>query len=158
MKLILESFNEHVQKGSPNECWNWTGTKHKAGYGVVHKDGKTNHRVWAHHIAWMLHYRKSIPENKIVLHKCDNPSCCNPRHLYVGTPADNARDRDLRGRFTVLRGEQNGNAILTKRTVLKIRKLLRESNMSQCAIAEEFNIACSTMSAIKQGKLWGWLK
>lgn len=78
----------------PDNCWIWIGLKNKAGYGRLRMkySDKTAHRY-----AYELYYDK-IPKNKIICHKCDNPSCVNPSHLYAGTHKDNAQDREKRNR------------------------------------------------------------
>ncbi|MCK9570587.1 HNH endonuclease [Candidatus Pacearchaeota archaeon] len=76
-------------------CWEWQGRVDKDGYGVtsVALTGQQSHRI-----AWILSHERLIPIGMQVLHRCDNPSCCNPSHLLLGTPKDNARDRDVKGR------------------------------------------------------------
>lgn len=75
-------------------CWNWTKSRTPEGYGHLHIHCK----YWyAHRFSWVLHYG-NIPEHLHVLHKCDNPGCVNPEHLFLGTHQDNMHDRDLKGR------------------------------------------------------------
>jgi hypothetical protein len=78
------------------ECWIWAGDFTHAGYGHVNHKGKTR---MAHRMAYELEYGMPIPKDKWVLHKCDNPACVRPDHLYLGTPKDNARDAVERGRL-----------------------------------------------------------
>lgn len=81
-----------------NGCWFWTGTVDKDGYGVL--GGAINLVPWrdkAHRKSYE-HHVGPIPTGAHVLHKCDTPACINPEHLYLGTPADNGRDKALRGR------------------------------------------------------------
>jgi hypothetical protein len=75
-------------------CMEWLGTRAFYGYGKTMFRGKT---TTAHRKVWTLTYGE-IPEGMCVLHKCDNPPCCNPDHLFLGTHADNARDREAKGR------------------------------------------------------------
>lgn len=69
-------------------CWEWTGARAAHGYGQVW-DGQR--QTGAHRMAWRLTFGK-IPKGLVVCHRCDNPPCCNPSHLFLGTPSDNARD------------------------------------------------------------------
>jgi hypothetical protein len=75
-------------------CWEWSGCRHPRGYGLARYMGKT---VVTHRIAWMLE-RGAIPGGMVICHKCDNPPCVNPDHLFIGTQADNNRDRHQKGR------------------------------------------------------------
>ena len=84
-------FWQNVAVRSPNECWEWRGSRYPTGYGRVRPT------QYAHRLAWGYTHGP-IPAGLHVLHHCDNPPCCNPAHLWVGTPADNMRDRDLKGR------------------------------------------------------------
>ena len=121
------------------ECWLWKGTTDKDGYGKV----MINYRSWkASRAAWHL-LVGPIPEDMLVLHKCDVPSCCNPDHLWLGTQSENIRDMDSKGR----RGKRTP-AKLTDEQVREIRKDAR----SQKTIARDYGIAQQTVSKIQLGK------
>src|ERR1700677_2197549 len=91
---IYERFFEKVSK--TKNCWLWTGSKDKKGYGRF----RLGNKLWnAHRVSWLLHMG-DIPK-KLVLHNCpfgDNPSCVNPNHLFVGSHGDNAKDRESKRR------------------------------------------------------------
>lgn len=91
----LKAFAEKVDKLSHDECWEWKGTKLEGGYGQVRIDCKC---YLAHRVSWVLFFGE-IPEGTLVLHKCDNPSCINPYHLYLGSQQDNIDDKMKRGRW-----------------------------------------------------------
>jgi hypothetical protein len=78
----------------PGGCWEWRGRRMPKGYGKLNRGTKT---VYAHRLAFELR-NGPIPDGLYVLHKCDNPPCINPDHLFLGTQADNVRDRDTKGR------------------------------------------------------------
>lgn len=86
------------RSGGPDACWTWTGArlKRKCGeYGVVWVEGKAKK---AHRVVWEAAFGRIPDATPMVLHRCDNPPCCNPAHLFLGTSTDNARDRDQKGR------------------------------------------------------------
>lgn len=94
-----ERFWKKVKKGSPDECWEWTGAK-AFGYGIM--STKHNHApAKANRVSWFLHFG-TIPEGMVIRHKCDNPTCVNPNHLEIGTQKDNVRDTVTRGRLNPL--------------------------------------------------------
>lgn len=91
-------FWAKVDKGSDAECWEWTASRNSYGYGqlaVVLPSGKRPRL--AHRLSWELHVGP-IPEGMCILHRCDNPPCVNPSHLFIGTKADNYRDMRAKGR------------------------------------------------------------
>jgi hypothetical protein len=90
---MQDRFWAKVDIGNSNVCWNWTGTADYRGYGKFGTNGTT---IGSHALAWSLFNKLQIPLGKCVLHRCDNPSCCNPYHLYLGSPADNMLDRENR--------------------------------------------------------------
>lgn len=84
-------FWKKVDIKSQNECWNWIGYKNKHGYGVmaINRDGKA--LVYAHRLSWIINKKTEI-DKLCICHKCDNPSCVNPNHLFIGTQKDNVTD------------------------------------------------------------------
>lgn len=83
-----------LQVSKTESCWIWTSAKFWNGYGGIRKNGK---RIQAHRASWIL-FNGEIPDGSLVLHRCDNPACVNPDHLYLGDQKQNAKDRDSRGR------------------------------------------------------------
>ena len=86
-------FWSHVDIKSDNECWEWKLCRYPEGYGKTQI--KITNSNYAHRVAWIL-TNGEIPNGKNILHTCDNPPCCNPKHLYAGTQLDNCRDRQER--------------------------------------------------------------
>lgn len=150
-----ERFWQRVDKAS--ECWEWTGARTPAGYGKI---GWAKQDTYAHRIAWMLTHG-AIPDGLHVLHRCDNPPCCKPAHLFLGTPADNAQDRDKKGRTSrqVNRtsfhpGSAHPNVRLTEEAVRSIR--IRVANGERMAgIAREYGVSRQVASDATYGRTWG---
>ena len=120
------------------------------GYGYMTR-GKRN---WLAHrrMAWCL----GVPvEGRCVLHKCDNPVCVRPSHLFTGTPADNSEDMVQKGRSC--RGERQGRSVLTAADVWEIRSLVA-SGRSHVSIASEFGVGDRAINKIVSRKRWGWLR
>jgi hypothetical protein len=91
---LAERFWSKVDRsGGPDACWPWTGRCYAAGYGQVGFKGRTTS---AHRVA--LELSRGRPPKHLACHTCDNPPCCNPRHLYDGTASQNAADAYARGR------------------------------------------------------------
>lgn len=129
------------------ECWEWMASCHtNNGYGRFWADGR---HVVAHNYSWIL-ANSDIPSGKLVCHKCDNPKCVNPNHLFLGTHHDNMIDSSKKGR--------RGTNKLQPNQVKEIRRLLATSDMSMSKIGKMFGVTCSCISAINIGKTWEWLK
>jgi HNH endonuclease len=88
-------FWEKVEK--TDACWRWLATKNNKGYGMFYAGAANGSKDLAHRVSWILH-NGPIPEGKNVLHRCDNPECTNPEHLFVGSHRDNMRDKHAKGR------------------------------------------------------------
>lgn len=130
-----------------NDCWEWTGRKDKDGYGVVMLDGKN---IRGHRLSYAYHNNIKLEDMKglVVCHKCDNPSCVNPDHLFLGTVKDNAADARDKGRAFV--GVLNGRAKLTKKDVLAI---LKDDRIHR-EIAKDYGVTRATISNVKRGSTW----
>jgi hypothetical protein len=142
-----ERFLQHVHPEPNSGCWLWTGGLKCRGYGGfrLRKDRYT----FSHRISYEL-FVGEIPKGLHVCHKCDNPFCVNPEHLFVGTSKQNMEDRDSKGRFHVLKGEKVGASILTNDQALKIF----QSKSPQDILAKTFGVSVSTIRAIKSKRLW----
>jgi hypothetical protein len=125
-------------------CWEWTGITNPKGYGTC----KFQHRSTYAHRAIYIITRGEIPKGMFICHDCDNPRCCRPDHLFLGTAAQNNADMRIKGRSA--RGERNGCAKLTEGDVVKIRSDARSAEI----IASEFGVSSSLISMIRTRKLW----
>lgn len=115
----------------PSACWEWRGARNPAGYGTVSDGGR---KRLASRAAWELRFGP-IPEGLHVLHRCDNPPCVNPDHLFLGTDLDNAKDREAKNRTS--RGVRHYNAKLTDEIVIAMRRAADEGK-STTEIGEMF--------------------
>lgn len=140
-------------KHAPGDCWEWTGNVGGSGYGRFWvNDGS----VPAHRYSYEVH-KGSVPEGMFTLHRCDNPVCVNPDHLFVGTALDNMRDMAAKGRSRDQRGEKNNMSKLTTDDVREIRRLHREGGYFQRQLADKFGISLSSANQVVNRKRWDWL-
>ena len=153
---VAERFWDHVRKGDLDECWEWTGARERAGYGFLHASHRPRRWWKAHRVSWEIHFG-AIPQGACVLHRCDNPPCVNPRHLWLGSRRDNNRDRVRKGRGHKQHGEANTNAKLSAADLPAIRRL-HERGMTQEKIAEVFSISQPQISRVLRGESWGHLR
>lgn len=132
-------------------CWIWFGGKYANGYGFFKPSCKI--AIRAHRYSWIFHHGP-IVDDLLVCHACDNPSCVNPSHLFLGTHSDNKIDSCKKGRHTGNPGEQNGRAIFTNEQVLEIRKRYqpRHKKNGARAIARELNVHPMTIYYIISGQ------
>jgi hypothetical protein len=138
-----ERFWAKVQKGP--ECWVWTACTDRRGYGMLQNAPIRA----AHRLSYLLTY--GDPGSHHVLHRCDNPPCVNPAHLFLGDDADNHADMASKRRSTW--GEKNHHAKLQAADVLAIRAQLR-AGRRQREIAEEFGVSRATISDIGARRSW----
>lgn len=146
--------------GLSNEaCWIWPGAKDSAGYGrmTVCRDGaKPRYRDFFVHRLAILFDGRRLDVGECALHSCDNPACCNPRHLRVGTIAENNRDRASRNRKSWPRGSAAGNAKLTESQVLEIHEQLARGVLFK-HIAAKYGVSMTVIGGIRgRGKLKCW--
>lgn len=133
------------RSGGEGACWPWTGYTQN-GYGVLKYGRRGSSPVRAHRVAYELAHGL-IPEGLFVCHHCDNPPCCNPAHLFVGTAADNAQDMVAKGRHgsivkreTRPRGERNPSSKLTEESVRQIRREWAAGGVRQRDLAKRFGV------------------
>lgn len=162
---LADRFHEKYKVNDETGCWEWTGAL-THGYGVINSGG-AGKAIRAHRVAYEL-FVGPIPNGDgyhgtCVLHRCDNPRCVNPEHLFLGTNADNVADMDAKGRRVSVprtgplldksgmrRGERHPMAKLTTEQVSAIRT----SSMAGTELAAQYGISKSTVSQIRLGKKW----
>jgi len=177
-RFTPERFWARVAKGPKNACWTWLGgTDRSDGYGRVY-DGRRTRQAQA--VAWELANNRKVPRNKMVLHTCDNPPCCNPRHLNPGDAKKNSEDVIQRGRAriaylnvevplhrrprgvrngmrlhpeSVQRGVKNVNSKITDAQVRAIRRA-RANGVTLIKLARQFDVSTSQVHRIAHHESW----
>jgi len=134
-------------------CWNWTGYTNRGGYGTISVNGK---KLTVHRVAY-VELVGEIPGGLFVCHRCDNPLCFNPGHLFLGTNLENTRDSVAKGRRPDLRGEKCGHARLNNRKVLKIRAL-SSKGVRGSDIARKLGVPRTTVSHVVNRRTWKHLE
>jgi hypothetical protein len=152
---LEKRFWRYVVKGEhEDDCWSWTGTVTDFGYGqLTYQENKKAHTTRAPLVSYRIHYGE-IPKGKCVLHSCDNPSCANPNHLWIGTKGQNTTDMVKKGRHKGPIGEMHPSAKLTESKVSEIKRRFTGKIGEQQILAKEFGVSDSIISAIKTGKYW----
>jgi hypothetical protein len=171
-------FWSKVERHGPDECWLWSAGRFRQGYGMFWFQ-RRNH--YANRIAYLSEHG-SIPDGLNVLHRCDNPPCCNPAHLFLGTDSDNTADMHSKGRHsfgerhwtvrqpdkvrrgaqhhfnarpeTRLRGERNGRAKLTADDVHQIRQMYASGSCDKATLARLFKVSDVNVTAIVRYETW----
>jgi hypothetical protein len=150
----IRYFWTKVASGKSRQCWEWLGGKDKDSYGLFPILGVP---VRAHRFAMQIKLGRELQTEEQVLHSCDNPSCCNPNHLFLGDNAKNMADRNAKGRQARNKGSKNGASVLTKDQVLQIRKRLDLEGWRrglQADLAAEFKVSRQTITNIKLRRRW----
>ncbi len=151
---LAERFWKFVTRGTPDECWEWQGNRRPNGYGRITSNAwegfKPRKGLGAHRVSWELHYGE-IPDGMVICHKCDNPPCVNPNHLFLGTVSDNLQDALQKGLVPL--GDDHHNAVLTVDKVVRIRQMIIEGRTHR-SIGAEFGVDPTTVSQIRRGKTW----
>lgn len=153
----VERFWARVDLDGLGGCWLWTGAKNGMGYGCLDVDGRT---VRAHRFSYEMEHGP-VPSDMLVCHHCDNPSCVNPDHLFLGTPSDNMRDMARKGRSGGYRSgvgnglteERHPMARLARSDVARIKAMLFAGH-TQTSIAALYGVRPNTISRIARGETW----
>lgn len=136
-------------------CWEWKGYKVR-GYGrtiIGSRTDGTRKTIAAHRLSYET-FVGPIPDGMDVCHKCDNPCCVNPDHLFVGTRQDNIDDRERKGRNKPPKGVRNGNAKLTEDDVISARHERLQNNTSFQKLADKYGVSKHTIQDAVTGKRW----
>lgn len=156
MSSTADRFWSKVDKTKgEGSCWVWLASKDKDGYGwfTIRSPGSDRKTFAAHRIAWVL-TSGQIPEGLCVLHTCDNSSCVNPQHLFLGTHFENHRDKVRKSRQA--RGKIHGRTKLTEDDVRSIRRL-KSVGWLPHELGEAYGVSEAAVRLIVSRQNWGWL-
>jgi hypothetical protein len=151
MRNEKDRFFEKVNKNTETGCWEWTAAKYRGGYGHFRRkvDGKWKMEK-THRFAYEIH-NEQFDKSLIVCHKCDNPSCVNPDHLFLGTPMDNVQDKMKKGRFKVIRNPKH------RLLNLEIAKAIRQDHSNGLSYEElqsKYSTSKQQVSRIVRNEIW----
>jgi hypothetical protein len=148
-KPLKERFFKFIKKC--RGCWQWKGATYTKGYGEI-GDGKR--AIGAHRVSWKLYYGY-VPKGLCVLHRCDNPPCTNPKHLFLGTRGDNNRDKVKKWRH--LYGEKHHATTLSQTQVAQIKKYGGQRLIPFMHLAKIFNVTEMTIHNIVKNRTWRYV-
>ncbi len=145
----VDRFWSRVDKKGPDDCWEWNRNILKNGYGQFW----CGEPVLAHRFSYEAINGEGSARGMKVLHRCDNPPCCNPDHLFLGTSKDNMDDKHQKGRQRYIKGDECSWSKLTESDVKEIRELIAQG-MVQRRIAEKYNVHPATICYINKNASW----
>ena len=148
----IERFWSKVDVRGVEDCWEWLAGKRTGGYGVIRIKSKS---CAASRVSWILH-NGEIADGLCICHKCDNPACVNPNHLFLGTYKDNAQDMVAKGRQGTCKakGEKSGRSKLSEKQVIEIREKYITFSPSIRQLAKEYCVPSSTLYDIISYITW----
>ena len=149
-RRVGRPFEDRLRPNGQTGCLEWTGGTTRYGYGRI----RIGQRLYlAHRVAFIRAYGL-IPEGQYVCHQCDNPACCNPEHLFLGTQFDNMADMYRKGREPNKLGQKNPAAKLTDDDVRQIRKMYAAGGVSYSALGRKFGVSTVMIGLIVRREKW----
>lgn len=152
---VIERLEEKYVEDDDTNCWEWTAATNKSGYGRIRIDDVLR---YAHRVSYRIHVG-DLDDGAQVNHRCHNPRCINPDHLYSGTQKDNIEDAIEQGEFleSKPRAQDNPNTVLTEEQVREIRQLYRETDHTQRSLASKFDVSKGAIQDVLERKSWDHL-
>lgn len=154
-KIDRDSLEERLLRrlNKTATCWEWTGSVSSGGYGQMARRGNKGVPARTHRVAYELWVGK-LKKDMHVCHKCDNRLCCNPDHLFLGTPKENMEDRERKGRGNHVNKERHGRAKLTEQQAEEIRKKYIPFEYPYSKLAKEYGVTPMLIWHIVKNKIW----
>lgn len=151
----LDRFWEKVDVAGPDECWLWLASVNGGEWGGYGQIWNGERNLSAHRVSWVLEHG-DIPKGVNVLHACDVPPCVNPKHLFLGTQADNAADMWSKGRQggCYAAGEKNGFSKLAERQVRAIRRRYADGGVTMAELGAEYGCNKTAIWKIVHRESW----
>jgi hypothetical protein len=140
-------MNRLIKKG---ECLEWEGSVDGCNYGTLSFYGEL---FKTHRLSYMFHFGE-IPKGFYICHHCDNPRCCNPEHLFLGTSKDNSDDKYKKHRENIIKGEEHPNAKLNREKVVEIRKMFISGLYTKKSLSQIFGVYPKAISDILKNRTW----
>lgn len=158
-KSLFDRFWNKVE--TKNGCWEWKGYRTKKGYGTI-GSGKGK-QLRAHRLSWEIHNGLEAPDNMLVCHTCDNPSCVNPNHLFLGTPQQNVDDMIVKGRLNPSKKKRDPKNApykkISEEEVRQIRSLYDKKNgVTFVFLAKKYGLKRTQISRIVKREHWKWVE
>lgn len=153
MKKKMDDKEKYIERVPFSGCWIWMGCTWDSGYGYVRQGSGDNLKVVSAHRYMYKLYKGEFDESLDVCHHCDNPTCVNPDHLFVGTVSDNMRDAYKKGRRSS-KGESNGNSKLTREDVSWIRENFKNIRGQLSEFSRKFGVSVTQIRYIVEGLCW----
>ncbi len=151
---LAARFWAKVDVRGSDECWPWTGCRARSGYGRIGSGGHRGPIINASRASWEVTHGP-IPEGLHVCHRCDNPPCVNPAHLFLGTHSENMRDMWTKGRANKPKGEAHPCARFTAEQVREIREIVARGEASHRELGRQYGVSHKAIGRIAARITWG---
>lgn len=150
---LVNFFESKLDKTSnPNGCWIYTGNLDCYGYGRINAKG-IGITIKTHRLSWIIN-RGPLTSEEFMCHRCDNPPCCNPDHLFIGDNSSNFKDMWRKNRGHICRGETHPTAKLSDGNVIAIKQFWKTGEFTQQSLGDKFGVSQAMISNIVHGKSW----
>ncbi|MCO5195548.1 MAG: HNH endonuclease [Anaerolineae bacterium] len=151
-KQLEQRVWSKIERAAPNRCWLWGASTDRSGYGKISVHGRM---IIATRVVYELATGQSLTRDQVICHRCDNPACCNPAHLFVGSQSDNMDDMHRKQRHSQnQKGERNGNARLSAEQVREIRRRYIPHKVGVKKLGKEYGVHYDTIHKIVTRKSW----